>query len=220
MPRTGYRRKRPASTKKYVPRRKTRYTMRRKKPSGYLKTVRYSTADGTNQCHFQWTGTTTGTASPVGMTFNLNNVTATSDFTNLFDQYRIVKVLYRFVCRRDPSQTTTNPSTYPRIQWVHDFNDQVISTSAELRQYANLREAFFNESYQRTKWYSLKPATLPLTYETGISSKTGPTWGQWLDAKNSAGVPYYGIKWVADGAFVNMVIQLEAKLVMEFKGVS
>lgn len=199
---------------------RTRIIQRRRKFGGYLKTVRWSTRDAANQCHFQWNGTASGTAAPSSTTFNLSDTAATSDFTNLFDTYRIRKVLYRWVCRRDPNQTTTNPQTYPRMSWVHDFNDQVISSAAELRQYANLKEVFFNENYQRTRWYTLNPATLPLTYESGLASRTGPTWGQWLDARNSASVPYYGLKFCADGAFTNMVIHLEAKFVLEFKGVS
>lgn len=192
---------------------------RRPRYSGYLKTVRFSTRDGTNNCHFQINGSTAGTAV-LSTTFNLGDTAATTDFTALFDSYRITRVMYRWVMRRDPNQTTTNPQTFPRIQWVHDFNDQVIGTIGELRQYANLREVFFSENYLKTKWYSLRPATLSLTYESALANRTGPTWRQWLDTRNSGAVPYYGIKYAFDGAFANMVIQLEAKYVMEFKGVS
>lgn len=218
MTRTGYKRKRSA-TKKYVPRRKTRYTMRRK-PGGYLKTVRFSTKDATNNCHLQILGTPSGISGVGSQVFTLNDIATPSDFTNLFDNYRISKVLYRWVLRRDTSQQTINPDSYPRIQWTHDFNDQTVSTVGDLRQCANLREAFFNSSYQRTRWYTIKPATLGLQYETSTSSKTAPVWGVWLDSRNSATTPYYAIKWYADSAFTNTIIQLECKYVLEFKGVS
>lgn len=217
MPRTGYKRKRPA-TKKYVPRKRTRYT-RKAKTGGYLKTVRFSTRDSGNNCHIQIFGTASGIVGPSTTLFTLNDVQQPSDFTNLFDNYRITKVLYRWVLRRDVSQMTTFPGMYPRIMWVHDFNDQPVSTVGELRQCANLREAFFNENYQRTKWYTLKPATLSLQYESSTVSRTAPVWGQWLDCRNSSTTPYYAVKYHVDNAYANTNIQMEVKYVLEFKGV-
>lgn len=199
-------------------RKRARYA-RRNKFGSMLRTVRFSTRDGTNNCHYLVQGITTG--SQVASTqFKLDDIAATSDFTALFDNYRIVKVLYRWVLRRDPNQTITNPSTYPRIMWMHDFNDSPISTFGELRQAANLREAFFNENNTKTKWYTLKPATLGIAYQTSIPlSTTSPVWGKWLDTRYAPSVPYYGIKYGFDGLFVNANIMLEAKFVMEFKGV-
>lgn len=220
MPRT-YRRKRPYTKKSTTTRR--RYGKYKKKFSPYFKALRWSTLDGTNSCHLRIDGTATGlvpAASPSAMVFRLSDVAATSDYTALFDNYRVMSIQYRFVLRKDTSTTTVTPSVFPRIQWVHDFNDQIITTTGELRQCANLREAHFNDSYMMSKWYTLKPSVLPLTYTTAIASSTGPKWRVWLDTRNSSTVPHYGIKYQVDGLFTGAYILVECKYNLQFKGSS
>lgn len=203
--------------KKIVKRR--RMYRRTSMKGGYLNTVRWSNRDTTNLCHFTITGSASGAPAPLTTTFNLGDVAGSGDFQNTFDNYVIKKVLYRWVLRRDPSVGST-PSSYPRILWVHDFNDQVAPASfAQLRQYANCREITLNDDKFQSRWYSLNPATLPLTYVTSVSSATGPKWRQWFDT-SVATVPHYGLKYAVDQLYTGVTILLEAKYVMSFKGVN
>lgn len=206
--------------KKRVYRRKrTVKIIRSRMPSsGYLTTVRWSNRDTTNLCHFAITGSAGGTTVPLTTTFNLGDVASVNDFANTFDQYMIKKVLYRWVLRRDPNQAST-VGAFPRILWVHDFNDQVAPASfAQLRQYANCREITLNDNMFQSRWYTLNAATLPLTYVTSLTSATGPKWRQWFDT-SAPTVPHYGLKYACDQLFTNMTILLEVKYVLAFKGV-
>lgn len=150
------------------------------------------------------------------------------EFTALFDNYRINKVLYRWVLRRDVVTETNNATptantltmNYPRVSWVHDFNDQLSPASIQqLRQHANLREFIFSESRLQSKWYSINVSTLELMYRTSVTSATGPQWRQWIDT-SLTDIPHYGIKYYPDGLFTGVNVVLEAKFLMEFKGVS
>lgn len=195
------------------------YRKRRTGRSGYLSTVRWSNRDTGNYCHFTISGSAGGTSTIMTTTFNLSDVAGSNEFTALFDNYCIKKVLYRWILRRDPAQGST-PGVPPRVIWVHDFNDQVApATIAQLRQNANCREIFMNENTMRSRWYSLNAATLPLSYVSSVTSATGPKWRQWYDTSAST-VPHYGLKYAVDGLYTGMTILLEAKYVMEFKGVS
>lgn len=108
MVRTSYKRKRPS--KPMMPRKKRRYMRKKTGSSGYLKTVRWSNRDTTNLCHQLIPGTSTGAPSAILTTvFYLSDLANSGEFTALFDNYRINKVLYRWVLRKD-SYTETNPA--------------------------------------------------------------------------------------------------------------
>lgn len=186
--------------------------------SGYLSTVRWSNRDTTNLCHFTITGSAGGTSVPLTTTFNLGDVASVNDFANTFDQYMIKKVLYRWVMRRDQANGST-AGAFPRILWVHDFNDQLAPASfAQLRQYANCRETTLNDNKFQTRWYTLNAATLPLTYVSSVTSATGPKWRQWFDT-SSPTVPHYGLKFGVDQLYTGITILLEVKYILAFKGV-
>lgn len=218
MARTTYKRKRAA--KPYMARKKRRYAKKKTGASGFLKTVRWSNRDTTNYCHIAIPGTATGTVSAIQTSvFYLSDIQNAAEFTSLFDNYRINKVMYRWVLRRDPTQSSVNPGTLPRVSWVHDFNDQLSPAQIQqLRQHANLREAHFSESNMKTKWYTLNCSTLELVYRTALTNATGPQWRKYIDT-SLVDVPHYGIKFLYDGLYTGVNLFLEAKLMMEFKGV-
>lgn len=198
-----------------------RYYRKRRSPSkgGMLRLVRWSNRDSTNLCHFIINGTAGGSSVPLTTTFQFGDIAGAGELTSLFDNYMITKVLYRWVLRRDPSQGLT-AGAFPRVLWVHDFNDQLApATVGQLRQYSNCREYNFTEERNQSKWYTLKAASLPLTYVSSVTTATGPKWNQWFDTSLTT-VPHYGLKYAVDQLYTNISVLLEAKIVMTLKGVS
>ena len=77
-----------------------------------------------------------------GYTNKLADVIGPSEFTNLFDQYRLNKVVHKVWLSIDPSAQAAATSFYPRMFWVIDHDDAAVpSTVDELRQYGNCKTA-------------------------------------------------------------------------------
>lgn len=141
--------------------------------------------------------------------------------TSLFDNFRLVKVMYRWVITRDTdwASTTANRGFPVRIMWCHDFNDAVPMSSTEMIQRSGVREVYINgDDKPVTRWYTLSPASLTVGFETTLLSAYMPKWRQWIDTVSSS-TPHYGIKWWASNLYAGINLRLEAKEVYEFKGV-
>lgn len=201
---------------------KRTYRKRRAMPKGgFLKVMRWSSADTTNNCHVSLTGNDAIFSGDAATTFSLSHVAGSGELVSLFDNYRIVKVLYRWVLLRNPDFATgaNNKGLYPRIVWRHDFNDQLPINRTQMYQGSNIKEVYFTDSYQKTKWYSLNPASLVQMYESSTTSAYQPRWRQWMDTSDNT-APHYGIKYCWDQLFTGVNVRLEAKIIMECKGIS
>lgn len=203
-----------------------RFNMTRKKvapKTGFLKVIRWSNKDTGNQCHLTINGSDTVPGVDSTTQFTLNDVNGSGELVALFDQYRITRVLYRWVLFRNPSEysgaTAVNKGVYPRIVWCHDFNDSITISRAQMYQRAGLREVYMTDNRQTTKWYSLKPSLLMQAYESVAATAYVPKWRQWLDTTDNAS-PHYGIKYSVDNLYAGIALRMEVKLVMECKGIS
>lgn len=125
----------------------------------------------------------------------LNDVVGDTDFTNLFDQYKIGRVMFKFrlVTNPDASNTqnttaTTNAANvYPLLYLFPDHDDITAPASInEVRERAGVKCAVLRpNSFVK---YSIRPTTI-----TPITSGTIRNRPQWLDV-NSATTPHYGLK--------------------------
>jgi hypothetical protein len=125
--------------------------------------------------------------------FNLGLIPGMSDFTNLFDQYRIVSV--RMIWR--PTATSNNvgdsaDKQIPDLFSVEDANDGIVPTnSSSLLQYQTFRCERMDHEITRT----IYPRTAVATYANGVvngySLQDEPVW---VDIANPS-VQHYGIKW-------------------------
>lgn len=212
---------RKASAKRYKSRGRfrRRYGLRMNKP-GTLVMTRWSSA-ANNNCHILIGGNDTlpgGTGTSV---FAMGNVNGYTEMLNLFDNFRIVSVKYRWICARNPDLATTvnNRGIYPRVTWCHDFNDGVTISRDAIYQRAKVYEEFFTDSKQCSRWYSIKPAALIQMYESPTNTCYGPKWRQWMDTNDYA-TPHYGIKYAWSELYAGVDLRCEAKITFEFKGIS
>lgn len=186
----------------------------------FVRLTRWSSLDSTNNVHLTIVGSSAG--NNIGSTvFKLSNTSGYGEIQNLFDNYTIRRVIYRWVCTRNPDYATTlgTPGVFPRLSWVHDFNDGLPISRLQMQQHPRMREVFFSDNFQKTKWYSLKPASLTTLFETGVSTAYRPTWGAFVDT-NDYDMAHYGLKWAYSQLYEGMNIYLEAKLVIDAKGIS
>lgn len=145
-----------------------------------------------------------------GTSFSLADVPGLTDFTALFDQYKLTGVAYRWVVNKDPMVPTTN-KFYPRLFWVHDYDDANTPGSRdELYQYPKGKEFWFTDNKQSTRWYYLKPAKANVGYEGTTNSWYSPDWKSWIDMA-STGVPHYGLKYGTETQYAGINIQLQCK---------
>lgn len=145
--------------------------------------------------------------------FNLNDVPNASEFTALFDQYRINSVRWRLIPRGSSSEAGTN-NNVGKIFTVLDMDDGVAPTSIDtLCQYPNMKTTRTTSDHTRT----LRPAFASTVYNTSTLSAYGQRRG-WLDCDYSQ-VPHYGVKWAIQGTAGAQIFDLLIDYSVSFKGI-
>ncbi len=153
----------------------------------------------------------------LGRRFRLSDVPTSTDFTNLFDQYRIVAVEAIYVFS---THVLSAQARYPRITFAVDYSDASNPASeAEVLQYQNA-ESFQFGQVKHTFKRVLKPRAALAAFEGAFSGYGMASANQWFDTNDSS-IEYYGTKeWVvnynttlATGAVINVYHRYH----MEFK---
>lgn len=150
-----------------------------------------------------------------GETFKLTDLPSYTEFTNLFDKFRICAVKYEIV----PNWTSSdiNPiGTYqsvPNIFTVLDYNDITTPGSlSELLQYKNLKRTRGHLIHKRY----IKPAVLAANYEGAVTTAYTSVWKRWLDTTDS-GTLHYGLKYCIDQTSTAMTYRVYAKYYIQCK---
>lgn len=152
--------------------------------------------------------TATTVDAGVGRRFRLTDLSTSSDFTNLFDQYRIVAVEAMYVFS---THILASQARYPRISFAVDYSDSANPGSeADVLQYQNA-ESFQFGQVKHTFKRVFKPRAALATYEGAFSGYGMAAANQWFDC-NDAAIEYYGTKeWlsnynttIATGAVINV----------------
>jgi len=125
--------------------------------------------------------------------FSLNQLPSSSDFTNLFDQYKITRVDMTF--EMDIADGSLNSTTrYPRIVVAPDFNNQSAPlTENELLQYEQCKKFQFS-AVNRRMTVSLQPKIAATVFRTGVTSAYQMMSSGWMDVA-VPDVPHYGVRY-------------------------
>lgn len=219
------RRYRTTNRKKRTNRRKSY----RKRASRILRTV------GNGQVYpfkrFQFRDTLTpgdGATVSRSLDFKLSDLGNYTEFTALFDQFKIGGIKYRWVVNRNPDYggavvsnvyNTAVQGLYPRLMWVHDYDGGAAPANfADLQQYPKMKEVYLTPDRPYTKWYYFKPARLAVEYESATLSAYRPQWKGFLDVA-SVDTPHYGIRMFADSINTNVQVRLECWYYLVMKNV-
>lgn len=137
--------------------------------------------------------------SALGLNFRLSAVSAPTEFTALWDRYKILRVKVFFDYSPDvPTAGTTPLAAYMPKLWVkRDYDDSAAPTMAELAQSNQTKCLRFTEA-RTTRMIALAPRYLTELYNSSISTAFSPSRGAWIDCGNPD-VPHYGLKLIAQG---------------------
>lgn len=156
--------------------------------------------------------------------FYLGQVPNVSEFTNLFDQYRIMAVKITFYPPFNSSFKTSSTSTEPCGEFYTVIDPDGSGTVPDINgldQYQTLRRTYFNRPHSRY----LKPKSYQYGVQDGTSSFGGyislPR-STWLDVGNVS-CRYHGLiaAWVQSQSALTlgMFIRCTATYYLQFKGV-
>lgn len=124
------------------------------------------------------------------LTVTLNGLPSSSEFTNLYDQYKIRGVKFTLIPRFNVAQATdgnTAPFQLPsQIYSVLDFDGNFPVTINDMFQYENLKMSRGTALHKRY----FKPAVLPQVFN-GITTGYSISKNMWIDCQNDA-IPHYG----------------------------
>jgi len=152
--------------------------------------------------------------------FTLANVRNYTDFTNLYDNYRIDKIdlFFKLVTNPDAQTSTTLQSSYfPTLWWIKDLDDSSSMTVADMQERQGVKRIAMKPD--EIKKISIKPYFQKMAYQTLTSTGYGPATG-WLDC-NDYTVPHYALKTVFNvpTTGIDWAVEVMAKYHISFKGV-
>lgn len=163
------------------------------------------------------TNLTTSTVADLmgGMTFKLSNCPNSTEFTNLFDKFRICAIKLEIVPNFTGSDLNPIGTKFsiPNISTVVDYNDVTTPGAlTDLLQYNN---------YKRTRGQSIhkryfKPAVLASNYEGAVTSAYTSVWKRWLDTAD-VDTLHYGIKYHFDQTSTAIAYRCYAKFYIQCK---
>lgn len=136
-----------------------------------------------------------------------------SEFTTLYDRYKITHIQLRVQLMNNPSSTEPlnqygtgsgfayQPSNfYPKFWYCPDYDDSTAEALDELKQRAKTKCLVLRPNHMYK--INIKPAVNIQTYRTAVSTGYAPAWNQWIDAAQTD-VPHYGLKYVIDNLGLN-----------------
>lgn len=141
-----------------------------------------------NAVHAPWLGS-----------FSVRGVTdliQSADFVNLFDQYRLNKVVLKFYLKVDPGAQAAASAVIPRLYFYRDYDDNSPPGSLdEIRENQKCRVKVL--SLYRPVTLVYKPNCLNTLYSAPAVSNYKPVFKQWLDMA-TPGTVHYGYKFGID----------------------
>lgn len=159
--------------------------------------------------------TTSTTAEAAGVyTFQLSDLPNSADFTNLYDQYRILSVKVTLM----PTYTEAEVSSVADFQgWIvlaNDYDDSTANLTSQLLQYQQSKVYPLNRPIE----WRVRPKAAAVVYQGGVTSAYAAHASGWIDCAYP-GVIHYGVKWAT--AITTKVVRFAVicKFNMEFKRV-
>lgn len=164
-----------------------------------------------------------------GKEFILNHIAGATDFGNLFDQYKIIKVEVYFHLQTNPDapydiNTTATPvinqnNWYPKIWYAADHDDSSTPTLAQMKEYQGVKCKVL-EPNKMVK-FTVRPRPLIQTYYTALNSGYALAKADmWLDMNNTS-IPHYGMKCVIDSEGIipnnRHIVRIDYKYFCEFR---
>jgi hypothetical protein len=146
------------------------------------------------------------------VSFALSLCTNQGSLANLFDAYRVLQLVVRFV----PQSVPAAGSVYPPLLTVVDRDSGISATPAQLRQYDTLQETPYGEFCERV----LTPlSVIPIWNGTSFSNAAAPVPFTWCDMAN-VNTTFYGVKYGIEACPTGLAAwTIEMEAVMQFRDI-
>lgn len=127
-----------------------------------------------------------------GSVFKLSDLPSYTEFTALFDQYRIMGVSIKWLAGFSESGMFTGPTAQlPNLLTVLDHDDgAILTTRDDYLQYKTFKE----ERLDKVLTMEVVPRVATAVYNGAFTGYAQVNDRPWLDT-SSAGIEHYGIKW-------------------------
>lgn len=201
------------------PIKRTRRTMKRTKRSSNL--LRLTRPSSSSPHHFRRlfnVGTWAGNAAYVPLAqatgFAMNALPGVTDFTTLYDQYKVTHIQLRFHLRIEPGAQVAADASYPRLFYITDHDDLTPPSSIDdIRQNSRCKVRVLQPNKEII--VNFKPSILTVMYQSALASGYTPAYNKWVGMSNTV-LPYYGLKWCVD-IFNNVNYRLDVEGVAWFQ---
>lgn len=143
--------------------------------------------------------------TPFKLLSTLADVPGYTDFTNLFDQFRISGISVRIIPRFTQAlQSSGAPLPPGELFTCMDYDGNGPTTLSAIQQYQNNKMTRGHIVHKR--FY--KPSVLMAAYQSAIATSYIPKWNQFIDTADAA-TPYYGLYGIVanNGAVVDYDLQ-------------
>lgn len=138
-------------------------------------------------------------------------VTNSTEITNLFDQFKINKIVTKIQFKIDPSAQAANVASYPRFYYYRDYDDSNAPTNlAEMRENSKTKMLIMHPNRYIT--LVCKPNMLQTMYSSLVSSTYKPAFGQWVDCAAPSASHYLWKYAIDDLLNTNYRIEIESTL--------
>lgn len=162
-----------------------------------------------------YAGSVVGTTAGV-QTFRLQDTPNYTELVNLFDNYKITGVSYKWVMREDPN-INTGQKYNVRIWTAKDYNDSSLPSSyTQIQEYNNCRFVNLSQNRYESKWSYFKPSKLQQMYASALTSGYTPTWKGFVSTANYD-LNHYGLKFFIDGNYTGQFVELHMKYYIAVK---
>lgn len=175
----------------------------KRQPVHYFKRMTYQSAVIINN---------TLNDTPFSSTFRLSDVPNASEFSNLYDQYKIRGIKWKLMVR---SSDFASGITAPKVFTVVDYDDATAPTNLnEILQYQNVKVSQFGNTHARY----LKPKITPQLGDLSTLINMRSVGTGWVDMANT-NVPHYGIKGIITPSSSALAFDLHITYYLAFKSV-
>ncbi len=149
--------------------------------------------------------------------FALSDLPGYTDFTSLFDQYRIAQITARFIPGVSLFGASTTTTDVPDLHTAIDYDDASAPASVDTLRQMSTHQVTPNQQYVERVF---TPRFAVAAYSGAFTSYAQSRPGQWIDS-NSPSVEHYGIKQgltavsVASGSY--LLYNLECTYVIQLR---
>ena len=144
-----------------------------------------------------------GTTLAGAFEYKFDDILGSTEFTSLFDQYKITKCVMKLQLVNNPDSTTAlnanavfnHSNWFPKFWYIRDYDGGGADSLAQIKERQGVK--FFVLRPNKTYSIAVNPSVSVQTYRTATTTGYGPR-KMFLDMGSGTDVPHYGLHYVVD----------------------